>query len=383
MKFIGALILSFIIGFVGFIVMFITLLSSGKTIHGLFVIAIFLGLIIFANLLIYGQFKKRWTKISFISYIGVLLLLFAINMGHGYYVNSLKIMSTQDVNLEDYEPFKNNNKLAVLDEGASFQLTDNLPKLDGSTALYPIYASFAQAVYPKKEYRFNGGEVVSTQTSGAWAALLKGSRDIIFAPEAPERVLKEAARKDITLIHTPIGKEAFIFFVHKNNPVDNISLEQIQQIYAGDITNWKELGGKNEEIVAFQRPEDSGSQQALQKLMGTKRLMNPPSEQLASGMGGIIELTAEYENRSNALGFSFRFFSQEMVQNGKIKHLAIDGIEPTLENIQNGTYPIVSEFYAITTEQNTNPNIQPFIKWMISTEGQELIKKTGYTPYHN
>ncbi|WP_096152949.1 MULTISPECIES: PstS family phosphate ABC transporter substrate-binding protein [Bacillus] len=287
-------------------------------------------------------------------------------------------MSTQDVDLYLYEPFTEDNKLATLDEPASLSLTNNLPKLDGSTALYPVFASFVQAVYPEKKYSNEKGDVVSTQTSGAWSELLKGTRDIIFVPPPPDKVVREAERQNVTLKQTPIGREAFVFFVHKNNPVDNLTVEQIQQIYAGEITNWSEVGGKNEEIHAFQRPEDSGSQQALIKLMGTKRLMTPPKEQVASGMGGIIESTAEYKNKTNAIGFSFRFFSQEMVQNGKIKHLSINGVEPTKENIQNDTYPIISEFYAVTIEENTNPNIQPFINWIISNEGQQLVKKSGY-----
>ncbi|MDX5476450.1 MAG: substrate-binding domain-containing protein [Bacillaceae bacterium] len=380
MKILGSIILTGTILFIGFYVTILTALVSGKPMYVFYSLTVILGLIIFSNLFIFDQFKKRWPKVAFSVFASAAILFLIVTMGHGTYINSLKILSTQDVELYLYEPFAEDNKLATLDAPASLTLTEDLPKLDGSTALYPVFASFVQAVYPEKHYSSGKGDVISSQTSGAWEGLLKGTRDIVFVPQPPDRILREVERQEITLLQTPIGREAFVFFVHKNNPVESLTVEQIQKIYAGEITNWSEVGGKNEEIYAFQRPEDSGSQQALIKLMGTNRLMTPPKEQVASGMGGMIESTAEYENRTNAIGFSFRFFSQDMVQNGKIKYLSIEGVKPTIENIQNDTYPIISEFYAVTLEENKNPNIKPFIDWIVSNEGQELVKKTGYVP---
>ncbi|MFT4417172.1 substrate-binding domain-containing protein [Fredinandcohnia humi] len=180
---------------------------------------------------------------------------------------------------------------------------------------------------------------------------------------------------------TPIGREAFVFFVHSKNPVDKLSAEQIRDIYSGDIRNWKEVGGKDENIRAFQRPEGSGSQSALNSFMGANRLMDPPSEDIVSAMGGIITETTNYQNRTNAIGFSFRHFSQEMVQNGKIKNIAVEGVLPTKENIQNETYPLVDQFYAITAGSE-NPHIDDFIEWMQSEQGQKLVEMTGYVPVH-
>lgn len=130
--------------------------------------------------------------------------------------------------------------------------------------------------------------------------------------------------------------------------------------------------------MAFQRPENSGSQTMLQKLMEGKNLMTPPKEDIASGMGDIIEQTSSYRNYKNAIGYSFLFFASEMIQNNEIKLLEVDGVKPDKNTIASGEYPLSSEFYAITAGSN-NPNIDRFIEWILSPQGQYLVEKTGYT----
>jgi phosphate transport system substrate-binding protein len=176
---------------------------------------------------------------------------------------------------------------------------------------------------------------------------------------------------------TPIGREAFVFFVHEDNPVDSLTMEQVRGIYSGDIRNWEEVGGNSEAVRAFQRPEDSGSQTALQKMMGEQKLMEAPVEDVPEGMGGIIQQTSSYRNHKNAIGFSFRYYATEMVKDHKIKLLRIEGIEPTVETIQDGSYPLTSEFYAVTTDEKAK-QYEDFLQWLESEDGQTLVEKTGY-----
>ncbi|CAG9621547.1 PstS family phosphate ABC transporter substrate-binding protein [Sutcliffiella rhizosphaerae] len=382
MRVLASLVVTFMMLFMGFYGIIIIALSAGKESYALVAAGLVLTLIVFANLGVWGQFSKKGVRFAFLGIISCFVLFVAIEGGKAWHLRSLQIMSTQDVDLTVYEPFKNDSLVAVLDSQASLKLESPLPQLDGSTALYPIYSAFAQAVYPKQTYDSIKSEVRSTQTSGAWVSLFKGEADLIFAPDPSSKMEDQAKMLDKEIKLTPIGKEAFVFFVHKDNTVSDVTLEQVQQIYAGEITNWKELGGKDEPILAFQRPEDSGSQQMLNKVMGTKRLMEAPKEQFVSGMGGIIEETLDYENRKNAIGFSFRFFSETMVQNNKIKHLSINGVAPSIETIQQDSYPLVSPFYAIYLADTENPNIELFVEWMKSEEGQTLVKRTGYVPFH-
>ena len=101
--------------------------------------------------------------------------------------------------------------------------------------------------------------------------------------------------------------------------------------------NWRAVGGKNKAIRAFQRPEGSGSQTALQHLMGDVPIMDPPVEDIASLMGTIIDQVSDYKNYSNAIGYTFRYYSTEMTKNNGIRLLAIDGVEPTKETIRQET----------------------------------------------
>lgn len=96
-------------------------------------------------------------------------------------------------------------------------------------------------------------------------------------------------------------------------------------------------------------------------------------------MGGIISEVSQYRNYKNAIGFTFRFYSTEMVDNDQIKLLEIDGVAPTKENIRAGTYPITSELYIVTAGSD-NRNVEPLIEWVLSKQGQALVEKVGYVP---
>jgi len=296
-----------------------------------------------------------------------------------YYKESFAKVDDSEVDLFVYEPFKENEKLARLDSKASFAIEGELPILDGATALYPLFAAFAEATYPEGVYEPHRGPVATTTTPSAYSRLIKGNADIIFAAEPSIGQLQDAKEAGVELELTPIGREAFVFFVNSRNKISDLASEDIRGIYSGDIENWKELGGKNDEIRPFQRPEDSGSQTMFIKFMGDTEIEKPETENLESGMGGIIEEVASYRNYKNAIGYTFRFYSTEMVKNDKIKLLSIDGIEPSIENIRSSDYPLASEFYAITAGSK-NPNVEPFLEWILSGEGQKLVEDTGFVP---
>lgn len=380
MRIIGSILVTGVLTVIGFYAMLFAAFSGHGQFYMPFVITVAVLAAIFSNLAIWGLGKNKWFKRSFVSFICLGLIsvgIFEINQKR---VESLKILTRQDVDLHEYTPNRQGTKTIILQEESTFKIKENLPRLDGSTALYPVYAGFAQAVYPKREYDPYQSEVMSTQTSHAYERLLAGEADIIFVPQPSKKYLESKERgKELNM--TPIGKEAFVFFVNAENPVDTLTVEQVQGIYSGKIRNWKEVGGTNDVIEAFQRPEESGSQQALIRFMGNKTIMKPSSERVAAGMGGIMDQVAEYQNKENAIGFSFRYFSEEMVQNGKIRNLALNGVAPTKETIRNGSYPATMEIYAVTAGSE-NPHIEPFIHWILSKQGQTIIEGTGYVSIH-
>ncbi len=363
--------------FIGVPLGFVALIGL-MPVYSYFIFSVVAVLYIIIGMISFRFFKtKRRKLVTSIAALGVvaatgipaLLQLYEDNIG----------TVAAEINIHEYAPFVEGSTVKKLDEEATLAVKGDLPVLDGATAMYPLYSAFVQAVYPENPAYFEEGTVLASTTPYAYQNLFNGKADIIFVAAPSEQQMKMAEAKGIKLEMTPIGREAFVFFVNKKNPVNSLTLEQIRAIYAGEVKNWSEVGGKEDAIRPFQRPQDSGSQTALQNLMGNVPIMEAPTEDIASGMGGIINEVAQYKNYKNAIGYTFRYYSTEMVGNDEIKLLAIDGIAPTEENIRNGTYPITSEFYAITAGTD-NPNTQKLLDWILSPQGQALIEKVGYVP---
>lgn len=284
---------------------------------------------------------------------------------------------------DKFKPFSKN--VAKLPGKSSLKLEKSLPVLDGVSSLYPLYSAFATAVYPEGDYppdekaRYTH-PVHFTRKGVDFTRLLDGRADILFMNGLSEAEMKKAKEKGVELVFTPIGKEALVFFVNKNNPVQGLALDEIKNIYSGRITMWKDLGGKGEEIKAYQREAWSDSQKALKDLMAGEFLLSAPSHSYTTFNEGTLWRTANYRNYKGAIGFSFKYFTRKMVQNDLIKLLEIDGVAPTEENVRDDSYPLVSTIYAITRKENSNPNVNRMLDWMISEEGQYLAGKAGYTP---
>ncbi len=349
---------------------------------------------IYAPLLALAAHKreKRWFR-PFCAVCLAVLVVGGVMLGIYAWNQSIPTVSDRGVMLRKWHPFTENGTPIVLDEEPtlhlSFEEASSL-RIDGATALYPVYASFAANVFePNTEYVLYGEDgqitLACSGTTTAYYRLIRGDEDVIFCAAPSQEQLWAAEDAGLTLHMTPIGREAFVFFVNSRNPVTNLTVKDIQGIYTGKITNWKELGGKHQRIRAYQRDEGSGSQSALQRIMAGLPLMTPPKEDVVAGMGGIIEQTADYRNYDGAIGYTFRFYANEMVGNDQIRLLSLNGVEPTKETIRDGSYPIASEFYAITASpigepapEETNPTLKAFLDWCTGEQGQQIVEEVGY-----
>ena len=344
------------------------------------------AVVIALSLTLSGYLKPQAHRIVGYGFLAVCLLSLGY-IAHGIYRDSLPTVDDRSLMLLDYQPFSRDNQLVTLDEPADFQLeTPWALRLDGVTALYPVYAAFAQAVFPESDdYVPFHSTVECNGTIDAYQRLINGEVDMIFAAAPSQAQLEAAEHAGMELHMTPIGSEAFVFFVNSKNPVTGLTVEQVRGIYTGAITNWSQVGGRRQSIRPFQRAENSGSQSALQRLMGDLPLIEPEEEDRVAGMGGIIREVASYRNYRNAIGFSFRYYATEMVRNGDIRLLALDGVEPTKETIRDSTYPISSYFYAVTAApigkpapEERNETMAAFLNWILSPQGQTLVEETGY-----
>jgi phosphate transport system substrate-binding protein len=310
-------------------------------------------------------------------------------------------------------------KVARLNGTSSLRLTNNLPRIDGATAMYPLYSSFVRAVYPerqpvnKKEYNdqesralldwayypninlwysawdFYGSDLKSLKsivqcntTSKAYQRLINGETDIIFCYEPSAAEIKAAAAKGKQFNLTPVCKDAFVFIVNAKNAADNVTQKQIKDIYSGRLTNWVTISGVEEPIIAYQRPENSGSQTILQSIMKGDTIIRPILEgEFVSGeMSTHLRMVAsDFYNYNCAIGYTFLYYMNQMAGYAGIKAMSIDGITPNKENIQSNRYPFTQTVYAVTTG-NESENTKKFIEWILSPQGQELAEKTGYIP---
>ena len=325
--------------------------------------------------LIWLKKRKKFFLIWLIPAV-IYFVALGVNYGMVKYNESITIDTAPNINVWEYFPFEEDSKIVKYDS-KTLKLKNDLPRIDGAAALFPVYSAFVNAVYPETT-ELHDGVFEYNNTPRGYRLLAEKETDI-FIGVYPSDEQKEYAKEcDTTFVYTPIGSEAFVFFVHKDNPIDNLTTEQLQGIYSGEITNWKQVGGKNEKIEAFQRNEGSGSQSMLERFMGDKPIMEAPTELKNDLMSGIIERVSSYKNKTNSIGFSFRYYVEGIIKNPDIKMVSIDGVAPTAENVKNGTYPIVTPIYAVTYEEQTNENVDKLLDWILSDEGQYILEETGY-----
>ena len=367
--------------FASYYALFITamiLFSSGIN----YIIA-YIGLIVVPSLLLPLIWLKKRKKFLIIWCICAAVYGAALGTNFGIikYNKSITVNTSPNIDIQAYLPFDEDSKIVKTDS-KTLKLTENLPRIDGAAALFPVYSAFVNAVYPNTT-KLHDGIFEYNNTPDGYRLLAEKETDIFIGVYPSDEQRAYAEENQTTFEYTPIGTEAFVFFVHKDNPITNLTTKQIKDIYSGKITNWKDVGGKNEKIAAFQRNEGSGSQSMLKRFMGDTPITDAPTEMVNDLMAGIIEQVADYKSKTNSIGFSFRYYVEGIIKNPDIKMISIDGAAPTSENIRNGSYPVLTPIYAVTYKENQNGNVDKLLEWILSDEGQYIINETGYVGIKN
>ena len=303
---------------------------------------------------------------KFLSIIIVIVIVIAIILGCFYWY---KNATTEDINV-----------YVVAEDKPLFTLED-YPRVDASLAIHPLVDSIASNFLgiPEDELEF---EYTKTRTSDVYKNLVDGNVDVIFVAEPSQADYDYAEEKGVELDVIPVTSSAFVFIVNTANKVDNLTLDEIVKIYKGDITNWSEVGGDDEEIIPYQRPNGSGSQTAMISLvMKNESLMTAPKMQIEGEMGGLVDAIAEYDNAKAAIGYSYFYYINTMYKRDTIKMIGINGIKPTIETIKDGTYPIYTNGYIVTLKGISESS--PAKKWVnnvLSERGNKIIENAGYVP---
>ena len=259
---------------------------------------------------------------------------------------------------------------------------ENFPRVDGSTAVMPLFAGLYRGVFGISAEDAEAMVTVSGGTGAVWRNLLWEGADLLIVYEAPENIKEEFKFEMAGLEMDPIGRDGLVFLVNEKNPVDDLSVLQLQDIYTDKITNWKDVGGDSGPISAFQRNIESGSQTLFLKLlMDGIEPAEPQTELIVGSMSGLIESVAAFDGSGGAIGFSVFYYADLMYANPDLKLLSVNGIQPSSDSIKNEEYPLVNDFYiVIRADEPEDSPVRLLRDWFLTDEGTALLLAENYVP---
>lgn len=256
---------------------------------------------------------------------------------------------------------------------------ENFPRLDGSTACIPLGEAICSVLLG--ESRDQVQDLVQfNRTTQSFRNLMNGSCDLLISGEPNAAVYEEMEANHFEADIETFGRDGLVFLVNESNPVDNLTTDQIRDIFSGKITNWKEVGGEDAPIIAIQRNEGAGSQALIKKLvMKDTPMMEAPADYIAGSMGDLMTVVKSYDGSANAIGYSVYYYAHDMEMAKGLKLLKIDGVEPSRETIHDQTYPHLNAYYCVIAHDTpADSPIRILYDWIMSEDGQRLIAQEGY-----
>ncbi|MBQ4046648.1 MAG: substrate-binding domain-containing protein, partial [Lachnospiraceae bacterium] len=297
--------------------------------------------------------RARLLKLAIMILVGGLIGLLAC-YGRNNYVKRISSSEKERISLiARYYPFDETSKAAGLSEEPEIALTEDLPVLDGTAGLFPMYSAIVHYLYPADVAGPDeeGSPYLYSEEVGAVTNLLRGRADLVFSEQLSEETQAMAAASGRKLMMEPLALDALVFIINSDNPVQSLTSEQLRLIYSGQVTNWKELGGKDEKIIAYQANRETPAYRAMDEFMDGTDLMDPDRLYTLNADHRIEETAADYINVSGAIGYTFYTYTDDSLHIEKgIKVLAVDGISPNYMTISHGFYPYLQYLYCCRLE---------------------------------
>jgi phosphate transport system substrate-binding protein len=238
--------------------------------------------------------------------------------------------------------------------------------IDGSTSMERVIGYLSEA------YTLDNPDVkVSYNPTGSSAGIqsvLNGSCEVGLS----SRELTETERE--TLNETVLAIDGIALVVSTDNPIDNLTIEQLTQIYTGNITNWQDVGGNDLPIVCIGREASSGTRDGFESIINAVDSCYYTQE--LTSTGDIVQTVATNEN---AIGY----VSLASIGDS-VKTLSIDGVAPTNDTILDGTYPVQRNFIVVTPkDRELSETATKFLDFITSTQAESYILKAGGVPVGN
>ena len=225
--------------------------------------------------------------------------------------------------------------------------------------------------------------LLNSNTHRSFVNLIDDKVELIITARSISRDEKAYAdEKGVTLIEKPIARDALAFIVNIKNPIENLSIEQIQGIYTGDIVNWSEVGGQDCEIKPYVRNRNSGSQEKFETMvMVGLTIKDFPEMQIGTTM-----MSPYYQLDNDVAGIAYTPFYYFTYISGTAssKVIGVNGVPMTKENVKNGTYPYTSNVYAaVRSDIDKSSMAYRMFEFLTTGEGQAIVAESGYVPMNS
>ncbi|GAB6169981.1 phosphate ABC transporter substrate-binding protein [Clostridium carnis] len=237
--------------------------------------------------------------------------------------------------------------------------------ISGSTSVGPLMEKIAE------KYEAENSNISIEINQVGSSAGIKDTINGVSQIGMASRELKNEEKREVE--GTIVAYDGIALITNKNNPVKNLTLEEIKGIYTGKITNWKEIQeGKDEPIVVVSREEGSGTRDAFQEIIGYKSEELKADSIIASGNGNI---KSTVEGNENAIGFvSFEYLDD------KINQLTVEGIKPEADLVKSKEYKISRPFILATKTDKLTDEGKKLLDYILSSEGQTIVKENKLIP---
>jgi len=245
-------------------------------------------------------------------------------------------------------------------------------EIKGSTTVLPIAQKAAEAfmkVYPNVNVSVSGGG-----SGNGIKAIIDGTTDIADSSRfIKEKEVALAVKKGVYPVPFGVAYDCIVPVVHLSNPISNLTIAQLKDIYMGKVKNWKELGGPDKKIVVISRDTSSGTYEVWEKLIMKKARVYPAALLQASN-GAIAQAVAKNSYAIGYVGLSYL--------NKDLKTLTVNGVEASAENAMSGAYPVSRVLYMFTKGWPTGTTLK-FINFVMHpAKGQKIVEEAGYVPLY-
>ena len=255
--------------------------------------------------------------------------------------------------------------------GIECQWLQNLAT-DGTWGVTPVWTTLSEG-----EKDAIQKILLNRNTHGSFVSLIDGDNDIIITARGISRDEQTyAAEKGVSLLSCPVAKDAFVFLVNPKNPVRNLTIEQIQKIYTGEIRNWKEVGGNDATINPYIRNANSGSQEKMETIvMNGLQMIDWPE------MVGYVMLSPYFqlEQDENGIAYTPFYYYDTIVNDDRTQVIGVNSVTPGKKTIENNSYPYVTEVMAsVRADVDRSSTAYQLFYQLAAGQHNAIVKESGY-----